>query len=98
MSCLDRLLQASDLLEFQNLVAESGQYGAQVVWLSFPASGVAVFAVCDQGQMLTWYATPTRTHKETRLAETVILSGLSFVATNLQDVASSLGLNPSQKH
>ena len=74
---LETLLSSGELKDFNALVTQATEQGAQAVrWYSTTTSTL-VLGICSRGELLTWFASPANSAAEAELIQTIILNGLS---------------------
>lgn len=74
---LETLLSPGELQDFNALVTQATEQGAQAVRWHSTVSDVLVLGICAEGELLTWFASPARGAAEAELIQNIILQGLS---------------------
>lgn len=80
---LETLLTSDEQQNFQALVAQATQHGAQAIRWHSINSNVLVIGICAQGELLTWFASPAHDAAEADLIQTIVLRGLTLTGTAL---------------
>lgn len=74
---LENLLSPGEFKDFNALVTQANEQGAQAVRWYSTTTNVLVLGICAQGELLTWFASPAHSAAEGELIQTIILNGLS---------------------
>lgn len=77
MLALETMLSADELANFNALVAEAKSANASAISWHSAASAVLVVGFCQEGQLITWFATPAINEIEAAAARSVILLGVA---------------------
>lgn len=94
---LESMLTPNELEQFDALVRQATETGAQAVRWHSQSTGVLVVGLCSGGQLLTWFASPAHNQEEASVVQAIILSGIAqagagFAAlqTGADDFAASV--------
>jgi hypothetical protein len=77
MLTLETLLSADELANFNALVTETTSANASAISWHSATSAVLVVGFCQEGQLITWFATPAVNEIEAVAARSVILLGVA---------------------
>lgn len=100
MISLESLLNPAEREEFNALVAQATQEGAQAVRWHSESSGVLVLGLCAGGELLTWFASPANSSFEADVVQSVILAGIAHAGATvaaLQTGASDIAATAIKK-
>lgn len=85
---LESLLSEAELASFKQLLDEATKQGAQAVMWRSATSALAVIGFCQDGELLTWFATPAATEAEALVARSVILLGVAQASHTMASIQS----------
>lgn len=88
---LETLLSPEERAQFDQLVLQAAENGAQSVGLHSEASGVLVLGLCQGGQLLTWFASPAHNRVEAEIVKAVILAGVVQASATMAALESNAG-------
>jgi hypothetical protein len=100
MLTLETLLTTTEREQFDALVHQANEAGAQAVRWHSQASGVLVIGLCAGGELLTWFASPAHSELEANVVQSVILAGISQAGATvaaMQTGASDIAANAIAK-
>lgn len=85
---LESLLSEAELASLKQLIAEATKQGAQAVMWHSAASAIAIIGFCQDGELVTWFATPAATEAEALVARSVVLLGVAQASHTMASIQS----------
>lgn len=89
MNGLDKLLPPHDMQALMHQVKSAKREGGQTVKRYVESAGLGIVAICTDGELTSWFASPVGSAEHLDVLELIILCGVKVVSASTTDEADN---------